>query len=40
MMLTAASGPSAINFILKHNLAADAADSPLQNYFYIKAEAT
>lgn len=40
MMLPATSGPSAINFILKYNLAADAADSLLENYSYINAEAT
>lgn len=40
MMLTATSDPSAINFILKYNLAANAAVSPLQNYFYINAGTT
>lgn len=40
MMLTATSDPSAINFILEYNLAPNAADSPLENCFYINAEAT
>lgn len=38
MMSTATSGPSAINFILKYNLAAVAADTPMERYFYINAK--
>ena len=40
MMSAATSGLSAINFILKYNSAAVAADSPLERYFYINAKDT
>lgn len=37
-MSTATSGPSAINFLLKYNLAAVVADSPLERHFYVNAK--